>query len=48
MDGAGELTVITGQNGYLKGRQWGPQWNIWYNTQRHPREGTARQRQAHV
>ncbi|MEW6581045.1 MAG: ABC transporter substrate-binding protein [Chloroflexota bacterium] len=30
MDGAAELAVAIGVNGYLQAWQWAPQWNTWY------------------
>lgn len=38
MDGAADLAVAIGVNGYLQGWQWGPEWNVWYNS-----NGTAGQ-----
>ncbi len=32
MDGAGELPVGIGTNGYLQGNQWAPQWYAWFNS----------------
>ena len=32
MDGAAELAVGIGTNGYLTAWQWGPQWNTWYSS----------------
>jgi len=32
MDGAAELPVAIGTNGYLQAWQWGPQWNAWYTS----------------